>query len=189
MKNKRVQYNQGSGSNFQMTPAGGVYMPSVQNTVEGLNTLGSLIGSAASAVAQQMGNPAVLAGSQGVASNLIPSTVDPTTLPPYSVKAPRPVESMSAGTTGSMALQRMASGVGRHPGGANRGKGAGGSLGQETRQARKRKILSKRIANRKAKEDNDYAEGGRVGHALGGCLLYTSPSPRDRQKSRMPSSA
>ena len=28
--------------------------------------------------------------------------------------------------------------------------------------------------------------GGRVGN---GCLLYTSPSPRDRQKSRMPSSA
>ena len=25
--------------------------------------------------------------------------------------------------------------------------------------------------------------------AAGGCLLYTSPSPRDRQKSRMPSSA
>ena len=24
---------------------------------------------------------------------------------------------------------------------------------------------------------------------LGNCLLYTSPSPRDRQKSRMPSSA
>ena len=24
---------------------------------------------------------------------------------------------------------------------------------------------------------------------LGACLLYTSPSPRDRQKSRMPSSA
>ena len=24
---------------------------------------------------------------------------------------------------------------------------------------------------------------------FGGCLLYTSPSPRDRQKSRMPSSA
>ena len=31
-----------------------------------------------------------------------------------------------------------------------------------------------------------------LGHALGrniSCLLYTSPSPRDRQKSRMPSSA
>ena len=27
------------------------------------------------------------------------------------------------------------------------------------------------------------------GVALGGCLLYTSPSPRDRQKCRMPSSA
>ena len=26
-------------------------------------------------------------------------------------------------------------------------------------------------------------------HALKTCLLYTSPSPRDRQKSRMPSSA
>ena len=25
--------------------------------------------------------------------------------------------------------------------------------------------------------------------SIGGCLLYTSPSPRDRQKSRMPSSA
>ena len=25
--------------------------------------------------------------------------------------------------------------------------------------------------------------------AANGCLLYTSPSPRDRQKSRMPSSA
>ena len=26
-------------------------------------------------------------------------------------------------------------------------------------------------------------------HLLSSCLLYTSPSPRDRQKSRMPSSA
>ena len=30
---------------------------------------------------------------------------------------------------------------------------------------------------------------GRDGYALYTCLLYTSPSPRDRQKSRMPSSA
>ena len=28
-----------------------------------------------------------------------------------------------------------------------------------------------------------------VPNVLRGCLLYTSPSPRDRQKSRMPSSA
>ena len=31
--------------------------------------------------------------------------------------------------------------------------------------------------------------GMKGGAAGGGCLLYTSPSPRDRQKSRMPSSA
>ena len=40
----------------------------------------------------------------------------------------------------------------------------------------------------------EQAEGGDPGHAgedgrAQRCLLYTSPSPRDRQKSRMPSSA
>ena len=35
---------------------------------------------------------------------------------------------------------------------------------------------------------NKYAEGY-PGRRYYGCLLYTSPSPRDRQKSRMPSSA
>ena len=38
-----------------------------------------------------------------------------------------------------------------------------------------------------------YAEGNPIGFfrefLLNTCLLYTSPSPRDRQKSRMPSSA
>ena len=37
-----------------------------------------------------------------------------------------------------------------------------------------------------------YVVSGRLdidGQVLGPCLLYTSPSPRDRQKSRMPSSA
>ena len=42
-----------------------------------------------------------------------------------------------------------------------------------------------------------YEDAKKVGYALPGvnavgtstCLLYTSPSPRDRQKSRMPSSA
>ena len=39
--------------------------------------------------------------------------------------------------------------------------------------------------------DAFYNEIGFVGRegAWGSCLLYTSPSPRDRQKSRMPSSA
>ena len=32
-----------------------------------------------------------------------------------------------------------------------------------------------------------YAENGK--HAIKGCLLYTSPSPRDQRGSRMPSSA
>ena len=31
--------------------------------------------------------------------------------------------------------------------------------------------------------------GEMLGYPYGSCLLYTSPSPRDRQKSRMPSSA
>ena len=34
--------------------------------------------------------------------------------------------------------------------------------------------------------ETDHSNGKRQGN---GCLLYTSPSPRDRQKSRMPSSA
>ena len=33
------------------------------------------------------------------------------------------------------------------------------------------------------------SSGGTGSDQLTGCLLYTSPSPRDRQKSRMPSSA
>ena len=43
-------------------------------------------------------------------------------------------------------------------------------------------------------ETNEFLEGDE-GHSItyirlhDGCLLYTSPSPRDRQKSRMPSSA
>ena len=36
--------------------------------------------------------------------------------------------------------------------------------------------------------DSDNVKSGHLAWAVG-CLLYTSPSPRDRQKSRMPSSA
>ena len=170
-----MQYNQGSG--FQMTPAGGVYMPSVE-------AIGSAVGSGISAVVNELGNPAVLAGQQGIATNINkpPAKEAPAQLPDYQVAAPRAVDRMSAGTTGAMAVQRMASGVGAHPGGAGRGKGAGGSLGQEARQAMKRKRLSKRIANKKAKgkdqiqlssdapktrDDYDYAEGGRVDYKEG----------------------
>ena len=40
-------------------------------------------------------------------------------------------------------------------------------------------------------EKGAYKSGGKCGEWFEGrtCLLYTSPSPRDRQKSRMPSSA
>ena len=42
-------------------------------------------------------------------------------------------------------------------------------------------------------EDRNESSARRIGKQLWdkswGCLLYTSPSPRDRQKSRMPSSA
>ena len=38
-------------------------------------------------------------------------------------------------------------------------------------------------------EDTLRAIDGRTIHTYHTCLLYTSPSPRDRQKSRMPSSA
>ena len=44
---------------------------------------------------------------------------------------------------------------------------------------------SRRRADRLAKLGMSYLDCG----TSGGCLLYTSPSPRDRQKSRMPSSA
>ena len=43
------------------------------------------------------------------------------------------------------------------------------------------RILSEEHGKRIAVIENEYGEVG--------CLLYTSPSPRDRQKSRMPSSA
>ena len=34
-----------------------------------------------------------------------------------------------------------------------------------------------------------YDEGKRIAETLCSCLLYTSPSPRDKRQSRMPSSA
>ena len=38
-------------------------------------------------------------------------------------------------------------------------------------------------------DDDGHPRGVRVGEQALACLLYTSPSPRDRTRSRMPSSA
>ena len=46
-------------------------------------------------------------------------------------------------------------------------------------------ILERRIQEAEAAEVNEMVRTAKVTP----CLLYTSPSPRDRQKSRMPSSA
>ena len=62
-------------------------------------------------------------------------------------------------------------------------------------------VLIGLVVVRKVRNMDDYYLGGRSFGPLvlmatvcatiigGSCLLYTSPSPRDRQKSRMPSSA
>ena len=57
--------------------------------------------------------------------------------------------------------------------------------------------LERSVEQMKAKTSSQLAEIGKKSEAIGrlkfelseNCLLYTSPSPRDRQKSRMPSSA
>eukprot|EP01017_Pseudomicrothorax_dubius_P049959 TRINITY_DN936_c0_g2_i8.p1 TRINITY_DN936_c0_g2~~TRINITY_DN936_c0_g2_i8.p1 ORF type:complete len:251 (-),score=80.30 TRINITY_DN936_c0_g2_i8:20-703(-) len=46
-----------------------------------------------------------------------------------------------------------------------------------------------RLRNESDAYKRSVAEAGLSSHQLRDCLLYTSPSPRDRQKSRMPSSA
>ena len=50
-------------------------------------------------------------------------------------------------------------------------------------------ILVKKVLHKKCHADVAVMRslGKKVGNRV--CLLYTSPSPRDRQKSRMPSSA
>ena len=43
------------------------------------------------------------------------------------------------------------------------------------------------VNSKELKKDHNVISNGHFGNTT--CLLYTSPSPRDRQKSRMPSSA
>ena len=54
-----------------------------------------------------------------------------------------------------------------------------------------RKAMSKKTASLMKAMKSEFIQGGIANgfSELEACLLYTSPSPRDRQKSRMPSSA
>ena len=50
--------------------------------------------------------------------------------------------------------------------------------------------VSRVLSGRRAKDDDIAKRVRKAAEQLNySCLLYTSPSPRDRQKSRMPSSA
>ena len=54
-----------------------------------------------------------------------------------------------------------------------------------------KKLLQRKELSKTAVIINEFGEIGLDHHFIetSDCLLYTSPSPRDRQKSRMPSSA
>ena len=107
-------------------------------------------------------------------------------------------QKQKAGTTGAGALMRIGTGIGRHPGYGGQwwksGKGAGGSLGQESRAARRAKQKQRRLANRQIKKDprpvpakedpRDYAEGGRVSYAIGGGVISKLASKILRQYER-----
>ena len=55
--------------------------------------------------------------------------------------------------------------------------------------ARRMLFLGERLDGNQAKELGLVDSVAPAGELMDACLLYTSPSPRDRQKSRMPSSA
>ena len=65
---------------------------------------------------------------------------------------------------------------------SNRGKK------QKIRKSNKRKLSSTNWIKRQI-NDPYVIEANKLGYKSRACLLYTSPSPRDSGKSRMPSSA
>ena len=56
-----------------------------------------------------------------------------------------------------------------------------------TPDAEKTMAYIARVSNPKNQENEDYSK--LLSYCIKNCLLYTSPSPRDRTRSRMPSSA
>ena len=51
------------------------------------------------------------------------------------------------------------------------------------------KVVKLELGYNQAQEQQFVTANPNMGYMYVTCLLYTSPSPRDRQKSRMPSSA
>ena len=64
-----------------------------------------------------------------------------------------------------------------------------GELGDKIDAAAKSKVEEKSNALKEATSKEDYESMKKLLEELQHCLLYTSPSPRDRTRSRMPSSA
>ena len=60
------------------------------------------------------------------------------------------------------------------------------SLELKRKLVKERKVAYAALASRGRGTDKGFGAGGGL---LGGCLLYTSPSPRDVEDARMPSSA
>ena len=56
-------------------------------------------------------------------------------------------------------------------------------------ELRRLELPARAVSPERVLVDIDEPFGAMLGEHLEFCLLYTSPSPRDRQKSRMPSSA
>ena len=51
------------------------------------------------------------------------------------------------------------------------------------------RLRDSQLGDERIKDIGNYIKRGKIWDSFNSCLLYTSPSPRDRQKSRMPSSA
>ena len=66
---------------------------------------------------------------------------------------------------------------------------AGLTLISKSNKIKRLRCTGKVVALKKLLASNRVMGNCGIAHTRWACLLYTSPSPRDRQKSRMPSSA
>ena len=63
------------------------------------------------------------------------------------------------------------------------------TFGADVKEARKAKNLARKDLAEKVNIDTRYLANIENEGTIPSCLLYTSPSPRDMRRSRMPSSA